>query len=114
MKNKLAVLISLAMLTIGLAFAHGGAEHVMGTVVKVSTDTIEVKTAKGETKQIMIDSKTSFTKAGAKIQSSDLKEGDRVVVDAHEMKEMNGMLQAESVKVGTSKAKAAAEKSHAH
>ena len=105
----------LLLLTMGAAFAHGGAEHVMGTVVKVSNDTIDVKTTKGDTKQIMFDSKTSFTKAGAKIQASDLKEGDRVVIDVHEMKEMNGMLQADSVKVGSGKTKATAkEKSHAH
>lgn len=114
MKRMLAFTL-LMLLTLSTAFAHGGAEHVMGTVVKVSNDTIDVKTMKGDTKQIMFDSKTSFTKAGARIQASDLKEGDRVVIDVHEMKEMGGMLQAESVKVGNAKAKATAkEKAHAH
>ena len=114
MKTMLAFTLLLA-LTTGMAFAHGGAEHVMGTVVKVSADTIEVKTTKGQTKQIMYDAKTPFTKAGAKIQASEVKEGDRVVIDVHEMKEMNGMLQADSVKVGSGKSKTAAkEKSHAH
>lgn len=115
MKRIMAITL-LMLLTLSTAFAHGGAEHVMGTVVKVSNDTIDVKTMKGDTKQIMFDAKTSFTKAGAKIQASDVKEGDRVVIDVHEMKEMGGMLQAESVKVGSAKAKAAAakEKAHAH
>lgn len=114
MKRMMALTL-LLLLAMGAAFAHGGAEHVMGTVVKVSNDTIDVKTMKGETRQVMFDAKTKFTKAGAKIQASDLKEGDRVVIEAHEMKEMGGMLQAVSVKVGSAKAKATAkEKSRAH
>lgn len=115
MPMKRLIAFALLLLSAGTSFAHGGAEHLMGTVVKVSADTIEVKTTKGETKQIMFDSKTSFTKAGAKIQAAELKKGDRVVMEVHEMKAMKGMLQAESVKVGTDKVKTTGkEKSHAH
>jgi hypothetical protein len=87
----------------------------MGTVVKVSTDTIDVKTTKGETKQVMISEKTKFTKEGNAIKPADIKEGDRVVIEAHPMKDMGGMLQAESVRVGSAKkATEAKAKEHSH
>lgn len=106
MKSKAAVMIIIMAFALS-AFAHGGAEHVMGTVVKTSSDTIEVKTTTGETKQVMFDDKTSFTKAGAKAQASDLEAGDRVVIDVHDM---DGMLHASEVKIGTAKAKDTAKK----
>ena len=114
MKHHIATALAVLLLAAG-AFAHGGATHVMGTVVKLSSNTIEVRTTKGETKQVMFDDKTMFTKAGAKIQASELKEGDRVVIEAHESKSMKGMLKAISVKVGAVKAQTATKgPSHSH
>ena len=112
MKHHLATAMAVLLLTIA-TFAHGGATHVMGTVVRVSSGTIEVKTSKGKAKQVMFDDKTQFTKSGAKIQASEVKGGDRVVIEAHESKSMKGMLEAESVKVGTAKAQTAT-KGHSH
>ncbi len=114
MKPRIATV--LAMLFVATAaFAHGGATHVMGTVIKISSSTIEVKTTKGDTKQVMFNDKTTFTKAGTKINATDLKEGDRVVIETHESKSMKGMFQAESVKVGSVKGQTVAkEHSHSH
>ena len=101
MKNVIVVVIlMLAMST--AALAHAGHGHVMGTVTKVTSDSIQVKTANGETKDVVIDSKTTYTKSGKNASVSDVTEGARVVIDAHAMKGMPNMLHAESVKIGVS------------
>lgn len=98
---KTAVVVMILLLAISTAaLAHGGHDHVMGTVTKVTADTIQVKTTNGETKDVTIDDKTTYTMAGKKASASDVKEGARVVIDVHAMKGMPNMLQAQSVKIG--------------
>jgi hypothetical protein len=63
--------------------AHGGFDHVMGTVVKVADHVLTVKTTKGNV-DVKLDDKTEFTKNGAKAEAADLKPGVRVVVDIPE------------------------------
>lgn len=106
MKNIALVMIAVLAIC-STALAHGGHNHVMGTVTKVTADSIQVKTANGETKDVMIDSTTTYTKAGKKASVTDVTEGARVVIDAHPMKDMHNMLQAESVKIGTGSTDAA-------
>jgi hypothetical protein len=65
------------------SFAHGGFDHVMGTVVQISNNILTVKTAKGNV-DVKIDDKTELTKSGQKAQLSDLAPGARVVVDIPE------------------------------
>lgn len=101
MKNAVVVMILVLAISTA-ALAHGGHDHVMGTVIKVTSDTIQVKTANGETKDVTIDDKTTYTMAGKKASASDVKEGARVVIDVHPMKGMPNMLQAQSVKMGVS------------
>jgi hypothetical protein len=94
------------------AFAHGGFDHVMGTVVQVSNNVLTVKTAKGNV-DVKLDDKTELTKNDQKAQRLDLIPGARVVVD---IPEGNKDMLAHSVKIGAS-AKAAishTEDSHTH
>jgi hypothetical protein len=65
------------------AFAHGGFDHVMGTVVNVANNVLTVKTAKGNV-DVKLDGKTDLTKNDLKAQPSDLTPGARVVVDIPE------------------------------
>ena len=74
-----ALLIQLAVPT----FAHGGFDHVMGTVVQVANNVLTVKTAKGNV-DVKLDSKTELTKNDQKAQLADLTAGARVVVDIPE------------------------------
>ena len=46
-----------------LAFAHGGMEHVLGTVTAVSDHSLSVKTRDGSVKTNEFDGQTKFTKA---------------------------------------------------
>jgi hypothetical protein len=79
------------------AFAHGGFEHVRGTVVKVANNVLTIKTAKGNV-DVKLDSKTELTKDEQKAQLIDLKPGTRVVVD---LPEGGKDPTAHSVKIGT-------------
>lgn len=63
--------------------AHGGFDHVMGTVVQVSGNVLTVKTAKGNV-DVKLDDKTELTKSDQKAQLADLTPGSRVVVDIPE------------------------------
>ena len=78
------------------AFAHGGYDHVMGTVVTVASKVLTVKTAKGNV-DVKLDDKTEITKGDKKAQLADLIPGARVVVDIPE--ESKDKV-AHSVKIG--------------
>ena len=81
-------------------FAHGGMEHVIGTVVKVESNNLTVKTAKGNV-DVKLNEKTTITRSDHPAQVADLKPGTRVVVEV--MKDGNDRL-AHSVQLGASSA----------
>lgn len=76
--------------------AHGGFEHVIGTVVEVENGVLTVKTAKGNV-DVRLNDKTEITRNDQKAQIADLKPGTRVVVDVPEGSKDKV---AHSVKVG--------------
>ena len=86
------VLVALATQVI----AHGGFDHVVGTVVKVENNVLTVKTAKGDV-DVKLNEKTEITRNDRKAQAADLKPGTRVVVDVPEGSKDRV---AHSVKVG--------------
>src|SRR5262245_33479503 len=65
------------------AFAHGGFNHVRGTVVKVANNLLTVKTATGNV-DVKLNNKAYLTRNDQKAQLADLKLGARVVVDVAE------------------------------
>jgi len=76
----------MAIIALALAatlFAHGGFDHVIGTVVQVSNNVLTVKTAKGNV-DVKMNDKTEITRNDQKVQAADLKPGTRVVVDIPE------------------------------
>ncbi|HEV3330487.1 MAG TPA: hypothetical protein VG096_05870 [Bryobacteraceae bacterium] len=89
-------------------FAHGGFDHVIGTVVTVSNNVLTVKTAKGNV-DVKLDDKTELTKSDQKAQIADLKPGIRVVVDIPEGSKDKI---AHSVKLGTASAAHSDEHHH--
>ena len=54
------------------AFAHGGFDHVLGTVVKVADNVLTIKTDKGNV-DVKLDAQTELTRDGQKAQIADLK-----------------------------------------
>ena len=81
-----------------LALAHGGLEHVMGTISKVSDSSVTVTTAAGKTVDVMLETKTTFARGSQAIQRTDLKVGDRVVIHAEKS---GDKLTAHTVEIGT-------------
>jgi hypothetical protein len=92
-KTLLAACLSIAAVP---AFAHGGFEHVIGTVAKPSGNVLTVKTAKGNV-DVKLDDKTELTKNNQKAQLADLETGTRIVVDVPEHSSEHI---AHSVKIG--------------
>jgi len=78
--NRAAAILLSLMLLVAAASAHGGFDHVMGTVVKVANNVLTVKTAKGDV-DVKLDDHTELTKDDQKAQLADLKPGTRVIVD---------------------------------
>lgn len=75
--------------------AHGGAEHIPGTVKTIAADNITIETTKHEVLSIALSAKTVAMKGKAKGDLKDLKAGDRVVV--HAEKDKAGKYHAEEV-----------------
>jgi hypothetical protein len=99
--------VALLALAAAPAFAHGGFDHVMGTVVQVANNVLTVKTAKGNV-DVKLDDKTELTKNDHKAMAADLMPGVRVVVDIPEGSKDK---LAHSVKIGAA-AKAFDHDSH--
>jgi hypothetical protein len=99
--TRRVLLLALA-LTPAIAFAHGGLEHVRGTVAKISDQSVTVTTTAGKTVEVLLDAKTTYAKADKPIQKSDLQVGDRVVIHAAES---GTTLTAHTVEVGVSASK---------
>jgi hypothetical protein len=89
-------LLSLLLACASQIFAHGGFDHVTGTVVKLDNNVLTVKTAKGEA-TVKLDAKTEITRNDKPAQAADLKAGVRVVVDIPEESKTKI---AHSIKIG--------------
>jgi len=110
MKQPLnTIIISLLLACAMQVFAHGGFDHVTGTVVKLDNNVLTVKTAKGDV-TVTLDAKTEITRSDKPAHAADLKAGVRVVVDIPEGSKIK---LAHSVKIGTA-AKAATSDAHDH
>jgi|SRR5581483_12008365 len=97
----LLAIVSLALLPT-IATAHGGEEHVTGTVTKISDASVTVKTTAGKTVEIGFDAKmTTYERAKQPIQKTDIKVGDKIVIHAMEV---NEKMVAHSVELGVAKA----------
>src|ERR1700694_1896538 len=110
MNRKLSTIITSLVLLAGMAWAHGGFDHVIGTVVKVDNNVLTVKTAKGDV-DVKLNDQTEITKTDLKASLADLKPGSRVVVDIPEGSKDKV---AHSVKVGVAHAAAAPHTHDAH
>ncbi len=92
-------------------FAHGGGEHITGTVKAITADSITVESATHQMTTVALTPKTEAMKSGKKAAVTDLKPGDRVVV--HAMKNQAGKLEAEELQFGAAAPAAAAHADHA-
>jgi Cu/Ag efflux protein CusF len=99
----LSAALALAMTT--AAFAHGGNDHVRGVVTQVSAQSITVQVSPKITKTLTMSDKTTFKRGSKAAALSDVKVGDRVVIDVPEK-----TTQAVEVTIGTAPAAKVAKK----
>jgi ribosomal protein S1 len=81
MKRTLLAIFATFILAGGVAFAHGDAEHVRGTVTNITDTAITVQVSAKQTRTITINAKTMVMKGDAHLSLKDVKVGDRVVLD---------------------------------
>jgi hypothetical protein len=103
--NALAAIAALALLPV-IVSAHGGEEHVIGTVTSVSDTSVTVKTTAGKSVTVGFDAKTTFAHANQPMPKADIKIGDRIVIHAVEV---NEKLVAHTVEIGAAGAKQVAK-----
>jgi hypothetical protein len=105
--KKHAFTLTCALLLSTFAAAHGGMEHIMGTVSVLTGNSISVKATDGTTKVVGFDHDTKFMRGESTAAVGDLHVGDRVAIHAHKT---GSDLHAAEVKIGISAAKAATQK----
>lgn len=99
MKRLLLLVVGWALLT-GVAYAHGGSEHVMGTVTSVVDQQFTVRDLSGVIRSFSVDPGTKFFRGDDAAGLQDIKTGTRVVVH---FSRRGGQMMAEEVKIGVAK-----------
>jgi hypothetical protein len=89
MKARFLIFVACISLVAAAALAHGGEEHVIGTVTKVAPDSITVETTANKPVTVAVALETKFIKAKTPAKIADLNVGDRVVIHAKEITEGN-------------------------
>jgi len=95
--KKSALILLIALSLNSLAFAHGDMEHVLGTVVKVTDQSLSVKVSDGTITVVLFDQETHFLKGTSPATAKDVPVGSRVVIHAHKH---GDSLHAAEVKIG--------------
>ena len=86
MKKRFFAFVSLALVAAIAVWAHGDKKHVMGTVEKISGDSVVVKTNTGKSVEVKLVASTQYIERAENqdkpAKLSDLAVGDRVVIHA--------------------------------
>jgi len=86
MKLRLLALVASLALIAGAAFAHGDKVHVLGTLEKITADSVTVKTKEGKSVEVRLVPATAYVlktlKEEKPARHSDLAVGDLVVIHA--------------------------------
>lgn len=101
MKRAMTLCISLVLFAV-VALAHGGEEHLMGTVTKVAEKSITIEDKNGKTIEVGVSEETKFMKGEATAALKDVKVGDRLVIEA---KKNGNKFAASLVKIGVAAAR---------
>lgn len=104
MKRAVLAVVAALLMTAAVAFAHGDAEHVRGTVTNITDTAITIETAAKQARTIPITAKTMIMRGDAHLSIKDVKVGDRVVIDVDKKSKT-----ATEVKLGVATAKPTAK-----
>jgi hypothetical protein len=102
--RSLALAAVLGLAAVPAARAHGGHDHVLGTVKAVDrkAGTIEVETKDGARVTILVNDKTKYLRGDAAAAAADVVPDLRVVVDAGKQ---DGKMVAREIRLGAVKPK---------
>jgi Cu/Ag efflux protein CusF len=81
MQRSVVAFIAAFALAGGVAFAHGDAEHVRGTVTNITDTAITVQVSATETRTVTVNAKTMVMKGASHVSLKDVEAGDRVILD---------------------------------
>lgn len=85
-RTKLIIFAGAAALLASMTLAHGDKKHVIGTVEKITSEFVVVKTAAGKSVEVKLVASTNYvSRVGSEdkpAKVSDLAVGDRVVIHA--------------------------------
>lgn len=99
MIRRILVVLMVSALTVAGLAAHKGHTHkIMGTILMVHENHLEIATKDGKKATVTLNAKTRILKGKGKATLADLKVGVRVVVEAEGEKEMT----AKTVQAGAS------------
>ena len=84
MRNTLRITFVATALLALAANAHGGVEHLKGTVTKVDGTSITLAVEKGPPVVVATDAKTEFSRGTEKAALKDVAVGDKAVIHAVE------------------------------
>ena len=104
MRRVLLAAVAALLMTTAVAFAHGDAEHVRGTVTSTTDTAITIETTTKQARTIPITAKTMIMRGDAHVSIKDVKVGERVVIDVDKKSKI-----ATEVKVGVAPARPAAK-----
>jgi len=79
----LRLIITLICLFISIpSFAHGADQHVLGTIMAIDSDHVEIKTTKGQLVNVRINKQTRYKDENNPKGANKPEVGDRVVIKA--------------------------------
>jgi len=108
MNKRLVVLLATFVLSATFVYAHGGADHLTGTITAIEGDHIQIKDQAGKSVMVMLGKTTKYLKSEKASTKAELKVGTRVLIDA-KMDEKMKMYAAEEINIGVATPAAAAK-----
>lgn len=106
------VVAAVIVLSVPMALAHEGhMHHVMGVVKAVDASHLEIETKDAGVVTVVIDKETKYQRDKSQSTNSDVKVGERVVVEAMEM---GGKNMAHKILLGAAATHEEQEKKEAH
>ena len=107
MRRTLLAIMVAFVLAGGVAFAHGNAEHVRGTVTSVSDTAITVQVSAKQARTVTINAKTMVMRGDTHLSVKDVQVGDRVVLDVDKKTSIASEVKLATASASTSSASTA-------
>lgn len=79
-RNSFATVLAVLLCSTAV-HAHEGQPHIMGTVAAIDANHIVVQTTEGKSLSVLVDKNTKYRQGDKTAAATDLKVGDRVVLE---------------------------------